>query len=153
MPLETPLIQITAGPFKFLARFVDDAPKTTKRFRTMLPYRQQIIHVRWSGEGLWIPLGDHDLHDLALENQTSHPAPGHIILYPGGISETEFLLAYGGVDFSSKVGQLAGNHFLTIIEGQEQLAALGKLVLWGGAQTILFEEATGTGPGTTKAKL
>lgn len=127
------------------------------------PYRQQIIHVRWSGEGLWIPLGDHDLHDLALENQTSHPAPGHIILYPGGISEaraslaleaqkpgadrllgsqTEFLLAYGGVDFSSKVGQLAGNHFLTIIEGQEQLAALGKLVLWGGAQTILFEEAT-----------
>lgn len=57
------------------------------------PYRQQIIHVRWSGEGLWIPLGDHDLHDLALENQTSHPAPGHIILYPGGISEARASLA------------------------------------------------------------
>lgn len=114
--------------------------------------------MRWSGEGLWIPLGEHDLHDLKFENQTSHPAPGHIILYPGGLSEvcsfavflrascadsssqTEFLLAYGGVDFSSKVGQLAGSHFLTIVEGNEHLPALGKLVLWSGAQDILFEE-------------
>ncbi|KAL8278849.1 hypothetical protein RQP46_008720 [Phenoliferia psychrophenolica] len=134
------LIRITAGPFTFLARFVSEAPVTVARFRTMLPYKQRIIHVRWSGEGLWIPLGEHDLHDLKFENHTSHPAPGHIILYPGGISETEFLLAYGGVDFSSKMGQLAGNHFLTIVEGNEQLPALGKLVLWNGAQDILFEE-------------
>ena len=30
------------------------------------------------------------------ENHTSHPAPGQVILYPGGISETEILLVYGG---------------------------------------------------------
>ncbi len=89
----------------------------------MLPYRQKIIHVRWSGEGCWIPLGSLDL-GLAHENHTSFPAPGDIILYPGGISETEILLAYGGVRFASKVGQLAGNHFLTITEGRENLAAL-----------------------------
>ncbi len=53
------------------------------------------------------------------ENHTSYPAPGEFILYPGGISETEILLAYGGVHFASKVGQLAGNHFLTIVEGNE----------------------------------
>jgi hypothetical protein len=94
--------------------------------------------VRWSGEGCWIPLGDLDL-GLGYENHTSHPAPGDIILYPGGISETEILLAYGGVQFSSKVGQLAGNHFLTITKGRENLAALGKLTLWSGAQDILFE--------------
>ena len=74
-----------------------------------------------------------------FENPTSYPAPGEIILYPGGISETEILLAYGNVCFASKVGQLAGNHFLTIVEGGEQLRPLGEYVLWHGAQDISFE--------------
>lgn len=135
------LIDITVGPYRFLARLEEAlAPRTCVAFRALLPYQQRIIHVRWSGEGCWIPLGDRDL-GLPYENHTSHPAPGHIILYPGGISETEILLAYGGVSFSSKVGQLAGNHFLTIVEGNAQLAALGRLTLWEGAQDILFKLA------------
>ena len=132
-------ISIKAGPFSFEARLEEAAaPKTCARFRSLLPYKERIIHVRWSGEGCWIPLGDLDL-GLGFENPTSYPAPGEIILYPGGISETEILLAYGGVHFASKVGQLAGNHFLTITEGRENLLALGKLCLWEGAQDILFE--------------
>ena len=74
------------------------------------------------------------------ENHTSYPAPGQIILYPGGISETEILLAYGGVHFASKMGQLAGNHFITLTSGLENLTAFGKTVLWKGAQKIRFEE-------------
>jgi len=132
-------LRIKAGPYEFEARMEEAlAPKTCAKFMTMLPYRQKIIHVRWSGEGCWIPLGDFDF-GLPYENHTSHPAPGEIILYPGGISETEILLAYGAVDFCSKVGQLAGNHFLTITAGREHLAALGKLCLWQGAQDVLFE--------------
>ena len=134
-------IRITAGPFRFAARFEDAmAPKTCAKFASLLPYRERIIHVRWSGEACWIPLGDLDL-GLGYENHTSFPAPGQIILYPGGISETEILLAYGGVRFASKVGQLAGNHFLTITEGTDQLPALGKMTLLQGAQDILFERA------------
>src|ERR1700689_3183529 len=130
------LLRITAGPYSFLARFEDaDAPQTCAKFRTLLPYRQRIIHVRWSGEACWIPLGDFDL-GLPPENHTSYPTPGQILLYPGGISETEILLGYDAVPFASKVDQLAGNHFLTIIEGNENLASLGKLVLWSGAQNI-----------------
>jgi len=34
---------------------------------------------------------------------------------------------------------LAGNHFLTIVEGREQLRQLGNKVLWEGAQDVLFE--------------
>ena len=131
-------IRITAGPFEFAARFEDaDAPLTCAKFRTLLPYRQRIIHVRWSGEACWIPLGDLDL-GLRYENHTSYPAPGQVLLYPGGISETEILLGYGAVQFASKMGQLAGNHFLTIVEGNVNLAALGKKVLWEGAQDIVF---------------
>jgi hypothetical protein len=75
---------------------------------------------------------------LGYENHTSYPAPGQFLLYPGGISETEILLAYGGVQFASKMGQLAGNHFLTIVEGLENLVPLGKMTLWQGAQDIEF---------------
>ncbi len=133
------LIDVVAGPYTFKTRFEEEnAPKTVAKFRSLLPYRERIIHVRWSGEGCWIPLGDLDL-GLTFENHTSYPAPGQFLLYPGGISETEILLAYGGVQFASKMGQLAGNHFLTVVEGNENLAALGKLVLWQGAQDIEFK--------------
>jgi hypothetical protein len=132
-------LRIKAGPYEFTARMEEEqAPKTCAKFLTVLPYRQQIIHVRWSGEGCWIPLGEFNF-GVGYENHTSHPAPGDIILYPGGISETEILLAYGAVSFSSKVGQLAGNHILTITEGRENLTALGKMTLWKGAQDIVFE--------------
>ena len=134
-------LRIKAGPYTFEAKLEEEAaPKTCARFKSMLPYQSKIIHVRWSGEGCWIPLGDLDL-GLTYENHTSFPAPGDIIVYPGGISETEILLAYGGVRFASKVGQLAGNHFLTITKGRENLVALGKMTLWEGAQDILFELA------------
>ena len=103
----------------------------------MLPYRERLIHVRWSGEACWIPLGGLDL-GLGYENATSYPVPGQLLFHPGGISETEILLAYGSVRFGSKVGQLAGNHFLTIVEGAEHLPELGRLTLWQGAQTIEF---------------
>ncbi len=132
-----PMITIDAGPYRFTARFEDAAPDTVARFRALMPYTQKIIHVRWSGEACWIPLGELDL-GLRHENATTYPAPGQILLYPGGLSETEILLAYGSVNFASKLGQLAGNHFMTITGGQENLAALGRLVLWQGAQDIVF---------------
>ena len=131
-------LKITAGPFTFAAKLEEAlAPKTCASFLAKLPFESQVVHVRWSGEGVWIPLGDTDFA-VGYENHTSYPAPGQIILYPGGISETEILLAYGGVHFACKMGQLAGNHFITITAGQENLAALGKMTLWQGAQRIVF---------------
>jgi hypothetical protein len=77
-----------------------------------------------------------------FENPTSHPSPGQLLLYPGGLSEPEVLLPYGPTTFSSKVGQLAGNHFLTVIRGEEQLGELGRRVLWEGAQAIRMERSS-----------
>ena len=122
----------------FSARLeTEAAPRSSARFESMLPLRTQIIQARWSGEACWIPFGDLDLN-LGFENHTSYPAPGQLLLYPGGLSETEILFPYGSTMFASKVGQLAGNHFATIHEGREQLAELGRLVLWKGAQEITF---------------
>jgi hypothetical protein len=134
-------LRITAGPLTFLARLeTAAAPKTCAAFCRVLPFAGKLVHVRWSGEGVWIPLGERDF-GVGYENHTSYPAPGQIILYPGGISETEILLAYGSVHFASKMGQLAGNHFLTVVAGAENLAELGRTVLWSGAQDIRFEAA------------
>ena len=133
-------LKITAGPFTFDARLeTEAAPKTCAAFSKHLPFKSQIVHVRWSGEGVWMPLGDLDF-GVSYENHTSYPAPGQIILYPGGISETEILLAYGGVHFASKMGQLAGNHFITLTSNLESLPEMGKTVLWKGAQKVRFEE-------------
>jgi hypothetical protein len=134
-------LRITAGPFRFDARFETAlAPKTCAIFTKLLPYVEKVIHVRWSGESVWIPLGDTNM-GVPMENQTSYPAPGQMLLYPGGISETEILLGYGGVCFASKMGQLAGNHFITITSPLDDLPKLGKMVLWEGAQPIRIEAA------------
>ncbi|MDQ6602360.1 MAG: DUF3830 family protein [Chloroflexota bacterium] len=134
-------LRITVGSLMFVARVEDEAaPKTCAAFAKLLPFRNKIIQARWSGESAWIPLGDFDT-GVGFENHTSHPAPGEILLYPGGYSETEILFPYGSAMFASKMGQLAGNHFLTITEGREQLKELGRRVLWEGAQDIVFERS------------
>src|SRR6478735_6234177 len=130
-------IAITAAGFHFIAETHPDAPETVAAFLKLLPYRQKLIHVRWSGEGCWIPMGDFKL-GVGYENHTSHPSVGDILFYPGGYSETEIILAYGSCSFSSKMGQLAGNHFLNIVEGREQLRELGTRTLWEGAQDVEF---------------
>ncbi len=87
---------------------------------------------------MWVPFEPNAI-PIAYENQTSHPIPGQLLIYAQELSEPEILMPYGACTFSSKVGQLAGNHFLTLLEGTEQLGDLGRTVLWKGAQEILFE--------------
>jgi hypothetical protein len=132
-------LKIIVGDQTFVGRLERaNAPKTVEAFVGALPFVSELIHVRWSGEAVWMPLGDLDF-GVSYENATSYPAPGQMILYPGGVSETEILLAYGACQFASKAGQLAGNHFLTIVEGQENVYQLGRSVLYKGAHPIRFE--------------
>ena len=134
-------IEIVVADLRFLARLeTEKAPKTSARFRAMLPLKAKLLQARWSGEAAWMPFGDLDL-DLGYENHTSYPAPGHLLLYAGGISETEILFPYGQTAFGSKAGPLAGNHFATIEGDRELLQEVGRRVLWEGAQDIVFEEA------------
>ena len=134
------MLEIVSGDFSFRARLENEtAPKTVAAFRRLLPLESKIIQARWSGEACWIPFGELDV-GIGPENATSYPSPGELLLYPGGVSETELLFPYGHTCFASKAGQLAGNHFATIVEGGERLQELGELVLWHGAQDISFRE-------------
>ena len=133
-------LTIDCGDFRFVARFEDGlASQTVAAFRRLLPLESKIIQARWSGQSAWIPFGELDV-GIGPENATSYPSPGELLLYPGGVSETELLFPYGPTCFASKAGQLAGNHFATIVEGNERLQELGELVLWHGAQPITFTE-------------
>jgi hypothetical protein len=49
------------------------------------------------------------------------------------------LLANGPTYFASIAGPLSGSHFLTVVEGREQLADLGRIVQWEGAQDVALE--------------
>ena len=44
-------LKITVANYHFTARFEESAaPITCAEFRKLLPYRQKLIHARWSGE-------------------------------------------------------------------------------------------------------
>jgi Protein of unknown function (DUF3830) len=135
------VLRITAGEFTFVARLEEEqARETVAAFRRLLPLESRAIHVRWSGESMWIPFGELDV-GVGFENATCYPNPGELLLYPGGVSETELLLPYGHVAFASKAGPLAGNHFATVVEGVDNLRELGERCLWKGAQDIAFTES------------
>ena len=134
-------IIITAGRFRFTAGLESDAaPLTCAAFQKLLPLEGHLLHVRWSGEAAWMPLGTLPV-DVPPENATIYPLPGELLVYPGPLSETEILISYGRTHFASKAGALAGNHFLTLTSGAEHLKELGRLVLWEGAQSIRFTNA------------
>jgi hypothetical protein len=136
------VLRITVGNFEFEAPLEEEkAPNTVAALRGLLPLESKLVQARWSGEAAWVPLGWELELGIGPENATSYPAPGELLLYPGGLSEVEILFPYGATLFASKMGQLAGNHFATIETGRERLPELGNAVLWEGALKLRIQES------------
>ena len=135
------MLRITVGDLAFEAELeAEAAPRTIAAVRELLPLESKLVQARWSGEAAWVPLGFELELELGPENANSYPAPGELLLYPGGLSEVEILVPYGATCFASRMGQLAGNHFATVHRGRERFPEIGRRVLMEGAQNILFEE-------------
>jgi hypothetical protein len=132
-------VRVTIGGIPFVAELlVDLAPETCHAILRALPIEGRVIQARWSGEAAWLPMDEFGI-EVPLENHTSHPSRGDLLYYSGGVSEKEMLIPYGSALFSSRVGQLQGNHFATIVEGAERLSEMGEKVLREGAQDIRIE--------------
>src|SRR5947208_15910520 len=135
-------LSIEVGELHFSAGWEDDAPRTVDAVRRLLPISNRLIHCRWSGESTWIPFGDLKV-SVGYEHHTSPPAPGELLIYTGDLSECEILFPYGACAFSSKLGQLAGNHFATVTPDdgwRDRLREVGRRALWEGAQPIEISE-------------
>ena len=82
------MLEIAVAELRLVARLEEDgAPATVAAFRRLLPLESKLIQARWSGQSAWIPFGDLDL-GIGFEDPTSYPAPGELLIYPGGVSET-----------------------------------------------------------------
>ena len=132
-------LRLTIGTHLLTARLeAKAAPISCARFRSLLPLHRSLLHARWSGECGWAPLGPLPF-DLAAENTTERPTPGQILIYAGALSEPEILVPYGAAAFACRGGPLAGNHFMTVVEGADELPGIGSALLWRGALPIVVQ--------------
>ena len=131
------MLEIVAAGFTFRARFEEADAPGDRRGVPRDPARSRTGSSTAAGAAS--RTGSRGATASSASAPRTRPAtrrPGQLLLYPGGISETELLFPYGHCAFGSKAGALAGNHFATVVEGNEHLAELGKLTLWEGAQPI-----------------
>ena len=126
------ILSLRIGERTFAARLEPSAPRSANWLRRKLPIQDTALHARWSGEAAWVRLGEPI--NLPPENVTAYPAPGAMLLYPGGISEPELLIPYGACAFASRAGMIAGNHVATVVEIGDNLRAAGLATLMDGAQ-------------------
>lgn len=119
----------------------EKAPETCKWFLARLPFKVTMIQAAWSGMAIFCGL-DNSAKRIPFESATSYPAKGEVLMYPGNeLGNTgEIYIPYGGNRFACPIGQIAGNHFLTIEEGIERLPEFGRFVRHKGAQEMQFRE-------------
>lgn len=133
------IMRISSNDLKFEAELLWDlAPKTCQALITILPLEIKLIHVRWSGFGVFSDFGEVDVEEVPFENNTIHFSIGELMFYPGFESMKELLIPYGHVAFASKAGLHPGNHFATI-KDTTNLPELGRRAIEEGIQPVIFE--------------
>lgn len=125
-------LQVRIGDQVFSAQWeAGRSPRTCEAFVRLLPFESRILQARWSGEAGWVPLGARDI-GVGYEAPIGEPGPGQLLWHPAGASEAEILVPYGMCRFSSKVGPLQGNHFITLTSGLDALSSVGASLMEQG---------------------
>jgi hypothetical protein len=133
-------IVVSIGDARFGGRIEHDAtPVAASLIERLLPLERRVIHARWSGEAIWVPLGG--IASVKPERATAYPRPGQVLLYAGEKSEPELLIPYGACAFACTAGALAGSPVITLDASETELRPLGERVLWNGALPFRIELA------------
>jgi hypothetical protein len=133
-------IVVTIGDARFGGRIEHEAtPLAASLIERLLPLERRVLHARWSGEAIWVALGD--IGHARAERATSYPRPGQVLLYAGARSEPELLIAYGACAFACMAGALAGSPVITLDASDAELRPIGERVLWHGALPFRIERA------------
>ena len=134
--------RVTCGDLELTLRAESAlAPGAVDALNGILPLSGTVRHGKWSGEAFWLPL-DAPI-DTPLENLTSYPAAGDVLLYrgdPAGVPE--LLFTYGAAHFRGKTGSMSAIHVLTAISGLETLREIGRRTDWHGGQPLTIERLT-----------
>src|SRR5260370_19049291 len=140
------MLKLTAGNLTLEGHFEEKAaPNTVAAVLRLLPVHVKLVQNPWSGEAASIsvdgkPFKLGDAEHESFENHTHYPAPGQVIIYPGGFATVEVLFAWGSAAFGGRMGNLAGNHFASFHDSDVKLKELGRRLLWEGAQDVTIEE-------------
>jgi hypothetical protein len=109
-----------------------EAPESVEALRKLLPLKDKLQHVRWSGYATWVNLEDTGMVDVPRENHTIYPSRGDVLLYPGFKNDKELLIACGSTCFKSPAGEQAGNHIATLDASPETLRDIEETTLTDG---------------------
>jgi hypothetical protein len=119
------------------------APESVDALREITTLESELLHVRWSGNAVWIEIDEVDLPDLPRENHTVYPSRGDVLLYPGYRNVQEILISCGPTCFKSQAGELAGNHVATLNATPAELTALEDRTLYDGALSCTLDVSYG----------
>jgi hypothetical protein len=112
---------------------MDTAPEPVDALQEVTTLESKLIHVRWSGNAVWIEIDEVDLPELPREIHTVYHSRGDVLLYFGYRNVQEILRSCGPTCFKSQAGELADNHVATLDATPEELVALENRTLYDGA--------------------
>lgn len=119
---------VTGNEADAMARLYDDAaPEAVAHFLAVLPIRETLRHVRWSGEAGYVLVKDLQDEELQVENRMSFFCRGTIGFRP---EHGEVAIAYGsaqardwwGIGWATRVGELEGDAttFLEVVRSTQR---------------------------------
>ena len=134
-------LRITAGPLEFGADWVEDAPEDLRGVQGHAAVPQQ-DHPRPLERRVGLdPARRHARPTSTSRTTPATRRPGRSCSTRAATARPRSSSPTAAPASRASSASSPGNHFLTVTEGADQLRELGRMVLWEGAQDVVFANA------------